>query len=116
MALMIFADMLTDDEVQWYKTSGGVDYCVVTNCALTTSRRREVYLRNSSRTDRKVPVTQQVCSIGRSGSLWRIFGIHEKPARRFESYDDCVSYIAQVIDKMNEQRAQSQVLVGEQRW
>ncbi len=117
MALKIFADTLRADEVQWYKTPGGIDYCVVSDCALTTSRRREAYLRDESRTGGKVPdVQQMLCSIGRSGSLWRVFGLHERPVRRFDSYDDCVSYIAQVIDERNDGIAQSQVLVGEQRW
>lgn len=122
MALKIFADMLTDDEVQWRRTPGGVDYCIVTSSTLTTSRRREVYLRDRSRTDQKVPLVEsQIFSIGRAGDRWRAYGSGERPARRFESYDDCVAYIAQVIDtKMNSSQCddapQSQILVGEQRW
>lgn len=99
MALKIFADMLTDDEVQWRRTPGGVDYCIVTSGTLTTSRRWEVYLRDRSRTDQKVPLVEsKIFSIGRAGDRWRAYGSGERPARRFESYDDCVAYIAQVID------------------
>lgn len=121
MALKIFADTLRADEVQWYKTPGGVDYCIITSSTLTTSRRREVYLRDRSRTDQKVPLVEsQIFSIGRSGDRWRVYGSGERPARRFESYDDCMTYIAQVIDTRYSSQCdgapQSQVLVGEQRW